>query len=269
MDIEKETFGLDPAELERFLSEETFRDNTGVLRHITSGAKVAACVPVHILGNPCRIRKIVNICKKFDLPVIEDAAESFGSYEEGVHTGLVGDLGILSFNGNKIVTSGGGGAIVSKNKNLIDKSRFLSQTAKKTHPYNFFHTEVGFNYRMPNINAALLMGQLNKFEEIAKKKSEVFQKYLNHFSRTEIKIIQARKESKPNNWLAAIDLQSEENALSFLEYSNKRNVLCRPFWHVLADLPPYQDAIRGTLDNARDVQSKFICLPLSVPMEKL
>lgn len=268
LDIEKETLGLDPYELKRFLEDETIRDSEGQLKHKDSGARIKACIPVHILGNPCRIKEIVEICKEYNLKVIEDAAESFGSFDNDIHTGLIGDLGVLSFNGNKIVTAGGGGAIVSKDKGLIDRARYLSQTAKQAHSYNFYHTEVGFNYRMPNLNAALLIGQLEKFEEISARKNEVYEKYLTYFSSLKIEMVKARKDSKSNNWLAAINLNNSKQVEEFLEFSNTQKVHCRPFWHILADLPPYKNMIRGTLERAREVQSHFVCLPLSVPLEK-
>jgi perosamine synthetase len=177
VDVERATLGLDPEKLNDFLLSNSILKSDGKCYNKTTGSKIAACVPMHTFGHPVRIHEITEICQKYNIPVIEDAAEALGSYYKEQHAGTFGDISILSFNGNKPVTTGGGGMIITNDEALAAKGKHLTTTAKVAHPWEFFHDEVGYNYRMPNINAAVGCAQMECFAGVLENKRATAQMY--------------------------------------------------------------------------------------------
>lgn len=261
IDIDKDTLGMSPSALESYLV-------TG------NRSQVTAIVPMHTFGFPCRIDEIVAIGKKYGIPVIEDAAESLGSYYKGQHTGLFGEIGVLSFNGNKTITTGGGGMVITHHSSLITRIRHLTTQAKLLHPWEYKHDEVGYNYRMPNVNAALGLAQMEMLTDdgrpttdgsnsILGSKRLIAQKYMEFFDGSDIQFVAETEDSSANYWLNTILLKDKEQRDEFLAYSHKRWVYCRPAWELMHTLPMYKDCIRGDLSNAEWIADRLVNLPSS------
>ena len=203
LDVDKRTLGLSPTALESWLEENAFSDDDGICRLKKNNRLIKACVPMHTFGHPVDIKRIVSVCKKWNITLIEDAAESFGSLYEGKHTGTFGAMGTLSFNGNKIITTGGGGAILC-NKEIYYEGKHLSTTAKKSDNIYFFHDKVGFNYRLPNINAALGCAQLDQINNFISKKRKLAHTYENYFHDSEYSFFTEPEGCYSNYWLNTI-----------------------------------------------------------------
>lgn len=239
VDCEEQTLGLDPVKLEEFLNENCIlNDETCINKN--SQKRIAACVPIHIFGHPCQIMKIVEICNKWNIPVIEDAAESLGSFVGTKHTGTFGKAAILSFNGNKIVTTGGGGMIISNDEAFALRAKYLTTTAKKPHPYEFFHTDIGFNFRMPNINAAVGVAQMENISLFLEKKRKLAMEYKEFFKSLDIPFFTEKQGNTTNFWLNCIFMRDRRTRNEFLEFSNSNNVMSRPAWILMNKLPMYQ-----------------------------
>ncbi len=264
VDSERATLGMSIPVLEEFLEKETFQGEDGFCYNRKTKRKIAACVPVHIFGHPCRIDKIQALCTKKNIALIEDAAESLGSSYKGKHTGTFGDIGILSFNGNKTITTGGGGMILTDNEELAKKARYLSTTAKRPHRWEFFHDEVGYNYRMPNINAAVGYAQMEKIDFILSNKRELANIYRNFFHKKDVPFIDEPIDSTSNFWLNAISLSDRAARDSFLEASNNAGVMTRPVWTLLSKLPPYKSCQTTSLAEAQWLEDRLVNIPSSV-----
>lgn len=219
---------------------------------------------MHVFGHPTKIKEIVKICSRYHIPVIEDAAESLGSYHDGIHTGLFGTLGVFSFNGNKILTSGGGGAIVTQDEDLGKKAKHLTTTAKIPHKWEFNHDELGFNYRMPNLNAALALGQLEKLPDFLINKRQTAELYKDFFNHKGIEFVVEPENSKSNYWLNAILCKDQNERDLFLEKTNNLGVMTRPIWNLMTDLPMYKDELKTELKVAQDLFSRIVNIPSSV-----
>jgi perosamine synthetase len=219
---------------------------------------------MHTFGHPCRIDEIKEICEEWKIDLIEDSAESLGSYYKGKHTGTFGKLGVFSFNGNKIVTAGGGGAIVTDDEILAKKAKHLTTTAKVPHPYEYVHDEIGFNYRMPNINAALLLAQLENLDKFLEIKRKLAKKYNEFFDKLGIKFITEPLNAKSNYWLNAILLDNKQERNEFLEFTNKNSVMTRPIWKLMNELPMYKDSQKTNLDNAEYLEERIVNIPSGV-----
>ena len=219
IDVDKDTMGMSPSALESFLNENA-EIKGGKAHNKKTGKKIAACVPMHTFGMPLRIQDISKICNKWNIALIEDAAESLGSFCDDIHTGNFGELSTLSFNGNKIITTGGGGMIITNNEKLALQAKHLSTTAKVDHPYEYKHDKVGYNYRLPNINAALGCAQMMKIKNFLKVKQELAEFWKSYFSQNDINFVTPISGTKPNNWLHAIVLESKKDRDSFLKYTN-------------------------------------------------
>jgi perosamine synthetase len=264
IDVDRDTMGMSADALRTFLDEYVeVRD--GRAHNCLSGRRIAACVPMHTFGFPCRIEKIVEICDAYGIPVVEDAAESLGSYVGQRHTGTFGKLSTLSFNGNKVITTGGGGMIITDDEELARHAKHLTTTAKIPHPYEFVHDEVGYNYRLPNLNAALGCAQMERLAGMLAIKSEVATRYAEHFSRDSARHVSARPGTTANFWLNAIVLDSEHERDEFLQYSNSRDVMTRPVWRLMSRLPMFQDCLHDGLENSRWLEARVVNLPSSVP----
>ncbi len=264
VDVDKNTLGMNPESLLAFLKKYTTIKN-GALYNRTTGRRIKACLPVHTFGHPCRIDEIVDICSNYGIVVVEDAAEALGSSFKNKHAGTFGRLGVLSFNGNKIITTGGGGAILTDDEFLAQRARHLTKTAKVPHPYEYFHDEVGFNYRMPNINAALGLAQLEQLERFLKSKRCLAKKYEEFFStRKGIKFAKEPPMAHSNYWLNAIFLENEMEKKVFLETTNKNKVYTRPVWTLMYKLPIYESCFRVETPESEEIERRVVNLPSGV-----
>jgi len=264
VDVERSTLGLDPDKLNDFLINNGILKSDGRCYNKTTGRKIAACVPMHTFGHPVRINQIVEICRKFHIPVVEDAAEALGSFYEGQHAGTFGNIGILSFNGNKPVTTGGGGMIITNDEVLAVKARHLTTTAKKPHPWEFVHEEVGYNYRMPNINAAVGCAQIECFEGALENKRTTTQMYHRFFQDIGIPFITEPAHARSNYWLNAIVLKDRQEREQFLAYSLGKGVQARPVWTLMPRLPMYRYCQCVSLDTAQWLEDRLVNIPSSV-----
>lgn len=262
VDVDKDTMGLSPDALEIFLKENAAIQD-GVCMNKKTGKRIAACVPMHTFGFPARIDRIVEICDKWHIAVIEDAAESLGSYYNGQHTGTFGKLGTFSFNGNKTITCGGGGAIVTNDEALAKHAKHISTTAKIPHPWEFTHDEVGYNFRMPNLNAALACAQLEQLETILANKKELAELYTNFFSSTDIGFVTAQEGSIANNWLNCVILKDLDHRNAFLEATNGSSVMTRPIWQLMNKLSMYQNCQCSDLTNSLWLEDRIVNIPSS------
>ena len=264
VDVDRDTMGMSSKSLESFL-EKYGEQKEGFIYNQATGRRIGAIVPMHTFGHPCRIKEIVEIADKWGIPVMEDAAESLGSYVDGVHTGLFGKLGVLSFNGNKTITTGGGGVIVTNETELAAKAKYLTTTAKVPHKWEFFHDELGYNYRMPNINAALGCAQLEKLDFILNNKRETAEKYNNFFeTHEEISFVKEREGTVANYWLNCVIMKDRKERDAFLEYTNSNNVMTRPIWTLMYRLPMYEDCFKIETPNAEWLEERVVNIPSSV-----
>jgi dTDP-4-amino-4,6-dideoxygalactose transaminase len=218
---------------------------------------------MHTFGFPCRIDEIVNICKHWSIPLVEDAAEALGSKYKDQKIGSFGELAVFSFNGNKIVTSGGGGVIVTNNKELAIRAKHLTTTAKSPHEFEFFHDEIGYNFRMPNINAALICAQLEQLDSFLGKKRELAEIYKDFFQSTPV-FRTEMKNTQANYWLSCIEFENFENRNAFLEEANQNGVMCRPIWTLSYLLPMYKECQRDQQVNAMKLYERIVNIPSSV-----
>lgn len=262
LDVDLDTMGLSPEAVSNFLEENAeLRD--GVCYNKNTNRKIAACMPMHTFGFPVHMDELLVVCNKWNIPVVEDAAESLGSFYKGKHTGTLGKLGAFSFNGNKIVTSGGGGAIITNDEEIGIKAKYLTTTAKKPHPYEFFHDELGYNYRMPNLNAALACAQLEQLNVLLENKRFLAGEYATFFSTQGIHFRQELENTKANYWLMCIELENRNDRDSFLKFSNANNVMSRPVWQLMHRLPMYENCQRDEQKNALFLEERIVNIPSS------
>ena len=264
VDVDRDTLGMSPAALRDFLETHAERRDGGCFNK-GSGRRIAACVPMHTFGIPLRIAEIVAICDEYGIAVVEDAAESLGSWVGDRHTGTFGRLATLSFNGNKVITTGGGGMIVTDDEALARRAKHLTTTAKIPHPYEFVHDEVGYNYRLPNLNAALGCAQMELLPKMLEIKAEVAARYRKFFAGTGIRFVEPLPGTTANYWLNAIVLDSEADRDALLDYTNSREVMTRPIWRLMSRLPMFQHCQHDGLENSRWLEARVVNLPSSVP----
>ncbi len=268
IDVDRDTMGLSPKSLEAWLvCNATIRDD-GVYNKIT-GARIAACVPMHTFGIPCRISSIAEVCRKYFLPVVEDAAESLGSFAEGCHTGKLGLLSAFSFNGNKIITTGGGGMITTDSEELAVRAKHLTTTAKVPHHFEFVHDEIGFNYRLPNLNAALGCAQMEKLPLMLEIKAEVAEHYRQFCRDNGVHFVDAPVGTLPNFWLNALILDSRTERDAFLRYTNENQVMTRPIWRLMNKLDMFKHCQHDGLENSIWLEDRVVNIPSSVPDSEL
>ena len=263
LDVDKDTMGLSPSALKYFFENNTTVKNQQCINNKT-GKVIKACVPMHTFGHPCRIDKIKEICDKYHVFLIEDAAESVGSTYKGKHTGTFGQVGVMSFNGNKIITAGGGGCIVTSDKALAKKAKHLTTTAKVPHKWNFTHDMVGYNYRMPNLNAALLVAQLENLDNFISSKRKLANVYETFFNSTNYIFVKESADSKSNYWLNSIILKNKQQRDKFLDETNSNGVMTRPIWTLMNKLPMFEHAQCGDLKNSEWLEDRVVNIPSSV-----
>ena len=263
IDVDKDTMGLSPSSLQVYLEKNTFIKSQQCINNRT-GKVIKACVAMHTFGHPCRIDKIKDICDKYYINLIEDAAESLGSFYKDKHTGTFSQMGVMSFNGNKIITAGGGGCFITNDKELAKRAKHLTTTAKVPHKWEYTHDMVGYNYRMPNLNAALIVAQLEQLENFLNHKRNLANRYAEFFNLNTIKFIVEPKNSKSNYWLNAVILKDEKQRDLFLEETNSKGVMTRPIWTLMNKLTMFQNAQCGELTNAEWLEKRVVNIPSSV-----
>ena len=264
VDVDTETMGLSPSLLNSHLEEITIMKN-GFCYNKIKGNKISACVPMHTFGLPLYIDELVLVCEKYNIAIVEDAAESLGSYYKGKHTGTFGLLGIFSFNGNKTVTAGGGGAIITDDKELARKAKHLSTQAKIPHKWEYQHDAIGYNYRMPNLNAALACAQLEQLDFYIENKRHLSDLYFDFFQNDkDISLVREIKNAKSNYWLNAILLKNKDERDKFLEFTNKNGIMTRPIWGLMSTLEMFKDAPRSKLSNAEWLEARVVNITSSV-----
>ncbi|WP_419766210.1 MAG: LegC family aminotransferase [Arcobacter sp.] len=263
IDVDLETMGMSPKSLKKFLERNCEVINNNCINKVTKKT-IKACVPMHTFGHPCKIDDIKKICTKWHINLVEDSAESLGSIYKQKHTGTFGKFGVFSFNGNKIITSGGGGIIVTNDEELARKAKHITTTAKKSHKYEYIHDDIGYNYRMPNINAALLVAQMENLDKFLKSKRKLANIYKKFFSDKNITFVREPKKSKSNYWLNAILLSDQKQKKQFLEFTNKNGVMTRPIWRIMSDLEMFKDCQKDDLINTKYLEERVVNIPSSV-----
>ena len=263
IDVDRETLGLSPDALSAWL-ERYATIAYGACRNRRTGRRIKACVPMHTFGHPVRILEIAEICRKWGIELVEDAAESIGSLYRGRHTGTFGLVGALSFNGNKTLTTGGGGMLLFGDPALGERAKHLTTQAKVPHRWEFRHDEIGYNYRMPNINAALGCAQLENLDRLIDSKRQVALEYMRFFAdRSDMQFFREPEGCFSNYWLNAVILPSRQERDAFLEYTNDHGVMTRPVWELMTDLPMFEGCERDAQRNTRYLADRIVNLPSS------
>ena len=262
LDVDLDTMGLSPNAVSRFLEEFGDLRDEGCFNKKT-GNKISACLPMHTFGFPVHLDELKAVCDAWKIPIVEDAAESLGSEYKNQPTGSIGDMGVFSFNGNKIVTCGGGGVIVTNNEQLGVKGKYITTTAKVPHSYEFFHDELGFNYRMPNLNAALACAQLEQLNGFLENKRSLATDYNNFFDNSGIKFRTETPNTKANYWLMCVELKNQKERDLFLAETNNAKVMTRPIWQLMYRLPMYQNCQRDEQFNAQFLEERIVNIPSS------
>ncbi len=263
LDVDLDTMGLSPNAVDDFLDEYGELREDGCYNKKT-GRKIAACMPMHTFGFPVHLDELLIVCNRWKIPLVEDAAESLGSEYKGKPTGSFGEVGVFSFNGNKIVTSGGGGAITTNNIELGERAKFLTTTAKQPHKFEYIHNELGYNFRMPNINAALACAQLEQLDLYLNKKRTLAYNYEKFFFSKGIKFRIETKNTKANYWLMCVELENLKERDLLLESTNSNNIMTRPIWKAMDFLPMYKNCQKDELFNTRFLESRIVNIPSSV-----
>jgi perosamine synthetase len=260
IDVDKDTMGLSPSALKSFLEKNTTIKKKKCINKRTKKI-IKACVPMHSYGHPCRIDEIKQILKRHHIFLIEDAAESLGSFYKNKHTGTFGELGTLSFNGNKIITAGGGGCIITNDKFLAKKAKHLTTVAKVPHKWDFSHDMTGYNYRMPNLNAALLVAQLENLKLFIKNKRKLAEVYEAFFLKANYNFFKEPKNCKSNYWLNSILFQNKQQRDKFLEETNSNGVITRPIWILMNRLPMFKNSQCGNIKNSEWLFERVVNIP--------
>lgn len=266
VDVERDTLGLSPHSLRDFLDCCTEQTANGCINK-TSGKKISAVVPMHTFGLPCRIDEIAKICEEFHIPLVEDAAESLGSYYQGKHTGTFGKCAAFSFNGNKTITTGGGGMIVTDDEALAKRAKHITTTAKQPHPYEFVHDEIGYNYRLPNINAALGCAQMESLPRLLESKRTIASAYAAFFADTKIAFIAEPAQAQANYWLNALLLEDNPAREVFLKDLNDAGVMSRPIWRLMNELTMFRACQATDLSNAQWLAERVVNIPSSAKIQ--
>ena len=264
VDVEKKTFGICPLKLKNYLEKIIIKKNGQSFNKFTR-KRIKVLIAVHAFGMPCDIKSINKICKKYNIKVIEDAAEAIGSFYKKTHLGTSSLAGVISFNGNKTITTGNGAVILSKNKSLIQKIRHLSTQAKKKHKWEYDHDAVGYNYRLSNINAAIGCAQIEKIKKIISLKRKNFNSYKKEFKNFKcVKLLSEHKLCKSNFWLICLIIKKKKIKKNrLLSELHKKNIHCRPIWKPLHSLKIFRKCKKDRCENAEEIYKKTINLPSS------
>jgi len=263
VDVERETLGMSPDSILDFLDRfAEMRD--GLCWNKQTNRVIRACVPMHNFGHPVRIHDIQKICQNYNIQLVEDAAESLGSFYEKIHTGRFGSLAAISFNGNKIITTGGGGMIITDDEVIYKRVKHITTTAKVDHPWLYMHDDLGFNYRLPNLNAALGCAQMELLSNYVERKRALAERYANWFSDKGYKFILEPENTKANYWINAFLVNGREERDEILKYTNNNKVMTRPAWTPMHTLKMFKDNLRVDLTNTEWLESRLVNIPSSV-----
>jgi len=263
IDVDRDTMGLSPKSLKAFLVDHTETKGDGCYNKIT-GKRIKACLPMHTFGHPCRIDEIAAICNQFGIELVEDAAESIGSLYKGKHTGTFGKVGVISFNGNKTITTGGGGTLLFNDERMAQRAKHLTTQAKIPHQWDFSHDEIGYNYRMPNINAAIGVAQLEKLDFFISRKRTLASIYSDFFKLSNVSFVNEPANCISNYWLNAIVFESLNKRNLFLTESNNQGLNTRPLWRLMHKLPMFENCQRDSLENSEWLEDRIVAIPSSV-----
>ncbi|KQA29408.1 LegC family aminotransferase [Vibrio paracholerae] len=262
VDVSPVSLGLCPKAVNAFLEEHAQVTEVGCI-HKQTGRRIKAIVPMHTFGHPVELDELIAVCLKWHITLVEDAAESLGSFYKGKHTGTLGEFGAVSFNGNKIITTGGGGMVLCKTQQQGARTKHVTTTAKVPHPYEFVHDEPGFNYRMPNLNAALGCAQMEVIEQHLKQKRELAECYSEFFKGTDFKFVAEPDYAQSNYWLNAIICPDKESREQVITQTNASGVMTRPVWQLMNRLPMFKDCITADLSTSEWLDARLVNLPSS------
>ena len=265
VDVDAHTLGLSPLAMRQWLEEHAFVDDQGQCRHTESMRTIKVALPMHTFGHPADLDGLLAVCRDWKLILIEDAAESLGSFYKGQHTGTMGALGTLSFNGNKTITTGGGGAVLASTSALAARVKHLTTTAKQAHAYDFVHDEMAFNYRMPNINAALGCAQLEQLAGFIQAKRELAFAYKAFVARSDWRFVDEPEGSRSNFWLNAVLCHNRAQRDALLNHLHSHSILSRPIWTPMHVLPMFAACLHGALPQTERLFDTLVNLPSSVP----
>lgn len=266
VDVDRHTLGLSPMALAAWLEGHAYRDDQGQCRRRNDHAAIRACLPMHTFGHPADLEGLVRICGEWGIALVEDAAESLGSTYHGRHTGTFGVLGTLSFNGNKVITTGGGGMILAS-ETLAKQAKHLTTTAKQPHTYEYVHDELGYNYRLPNLNAALGCAQLEQLEAFIAEKRQLADDYARCLTGSELTFLTEPDGCRSNYWLNAVICSDRAQRDKLLKVTNDQGVMTRPIWQLMNRLPMYASAPAGDLTNALWLEERVVNLPSGIRIE--
>ncbi|AUC89678.1 aminotransferase DegT [Alteromonas sp. MB-3u-76] len=262
VDVSPVSLGLCPKALSVFLEQYAVATDLGPI-HRETKQRFQAVVPMHTFGHPVELNELIEVCREWKIALVEDAAESLGSFYRGQHTGTFGDFGAISFNGNKIITTGGGGMVLCKTLESGKHTKHITTTAKVPHPYEFFHDEPGFNYRMPNLNAALGSAQMENLQNFIDNKRQLANMYLDFFKGTEFEFVTEPDYAKSNYWLNAVICPSHKEREKLLKQTNAEGVMTRPIWQLMHRLPMFKNAIAGNLSQSEFIEARLVNIPSS------
>ena len=263
IDVDKDTMGLSPEKLEKWLQASAEMKN-GICYNKKTGRRIKACVPMHTFGHPVKISELVRVCDRYNIELVEDAAESIGSFYKGQHTGTFGKIGVISFNGNKTITTGGGGILLFRDHELGVYAKHLTTQAKVPHRWEFIHDHIGYNYRMPNINAALGCAQMENINRYVENKRETAEIYKRFFADLSMNFFTEPGDSCSNYWLNAVILPDKSDRDRFLEYTNDNGVMTRPVWGLMNKLPMFENCETDDLINTYWFEERIVNIPSSV-----
>lgn len=264
IDVDRETMGLSPEAVRTWLEKNAELRN-GVCHNKSTGRRVRACVPMHTFGHPVKLDELVAVCQEWHIELVEDAAESIGSLYKGKHTGTFGKVGTISFNGNKTITTGGGGMLLFQDEELGNLAKHLTTQAKVPHRWAFVHDHIGYNYRMPNINAALGCAQMENLERYVQNKRETAKRYKEFFaSIPDVMFFTEPEDCHSNYWLNAVLLKDKSTQQEFLEYTNDHGVMTRPVWELMNQLEMFKECETDGLENTRWLADRIVNIPSSV-----
>jgi aminotransferase in exopolysaccharide biosynthesis len=261
IDVDQNTMGLSPEKLRFWLKNNTKYSKPAICLNKLSGKRISAIVPMHTFGHPALIAEIAEIAGDYQIPLIEDAAESLGSFYKKRHTGTFGLAGILSYNGNKTVTTGGGGMIITDDGSFAERAKHITTTAKVPHKWEYAHDRIAYNYRLPNVNAALGTAQMEYLDKILANKRETAEIYQDFFRNTEVLFFSEPDGASSNYWLNVIRLKNRKERDGFLEYTNSKQIMTRPVWKLMNQLVMYKECLTGNLDNAMWLADRVVNIP--------
>jgi aminotransferase in exopolysaccharide biosynthesis len=264
LDVDQHTLGLSPQAVSIWLTSECYRDDEGLCRHRETDKIVRACVPMHTFGHPADLTGLLAVCERWGLCLVEDAAESLGSFYKGQHTGTFGALSALSFNGNKIMTTGGGGMILCQSPDVAKQAKHITTTAKVAHPFEYVHDQLGYNYRLPNINAALGCAQLEQLPQFLTAKRALAKQYANFFEGSELCFVKEPDHAQSNYWLQAVICPDQKVRDDLLRLTNAQKVMTRPIWQLMHRLSMYEGCLRDDLAQSMWFEARVVNLPSGV-----